>query len=223
MSQEDEPLRPLSGSQRASLEEATSRYSAALMAPETGRGAAQWLKARGIDGATAGGFRLGVVDDPMPGHYAHRGRVVIPYLAADGHPLTLRFRCIEDHDHRANEYPHGKYMSLYEDYARVFNIGAIHRADDTLEITEGEFDAVVLNKLNLHAIAIPGSRVWKPHVRRMLAGFSKVRLWVDPDSAGDELAVKIERSLRSAQRVRLRADVSDTYLQGGADALLKLI
>jgi DNA primase len=214
---EHEPLQPLSDSQREALQEATTAYQAAVT-PQ----AAAYLHARGIDRATAASFRLGVVADPFPGHERHRGKLVIPYLDQRGNPLTMRFRCIEEHDHRA--LFHGKYMSLTDDPVRVFNIGAIHRAGEELHVTEGEFDAMVLQRIGLHAVAIPGAKLYRGHHRRMMAGFSRVWVWGDPDDAGAELVAKITRSLRSAKGVRLRdGDVTDTYLAGGADALLDLI
>jgi 5S rRNA maturation endonuclease (ribonuclease M5) len=58
----------------------------------------------------------------------------------------------------------------------------------------------------------------------MLAGFSRVWVWGDPDDAGAEFVQKVTRSLRNAKGVRLRdGDVSDTYQAGGADALTALI
>jgi DNA primase len=210
-------LQPLSASQRESLEEAVTSYEAAVTPA-----AAAYLKARGLTKAEAVTFRLGVVADPFPGHERFRGRLVIPYLDRDGKPLTVRFRCMSDHDHR--EFGHGKYMSMTDDPSRVFNVRAIHQAGDEIHVTEGEFDAIILSKIGLPAVAIPGAKAWKGHHRRMLAGFSRVYVWGDPDDAGAEFVQKVTRSLRSAKGVRLRGgDVTDTYLAGGADALLALI
>ncbi|MGL5852634.1 MAG: toprim domain-containing protein [Phycicoccus sp.] len=148
--------------------------------------------------------------------------VVLPYLDRDRRPLTMRFRCIEDHDHRAHF--HGKYNSLTGDPARVFNIGAIFRADDEIHVTEGEFDAMVLNKLDLPAVAIPGAKAWRPHHRDMLGGFSRVYVWADPDDAGAEFAAKVASSMRTAIKVQLRdGDVTELFLAGGENAIRSLI
>ena len=214
---EPEPLRPLSASQREALEEATTAYQAAVT-PD----AARYLLARGINRNAAATFRLGVVADPLPGHERFHGFLSIPYLDAHGHPLTMRFRCIAEHDHRA--HGHGKYMSVTGEPARVYNIGAIHHADDELHVAEGEFDAQVLTLHGMPAVAIPGVHAWSNHHRRMLAGFSRVWVWGDPDDAGADFITRVSRSLRSAKGVRLRhGDVTDTYLAGGADALHALI
>lgn len=210
-------MRPLSDSQLEVLEEATATYQGAVTAQ-----VAKYLHGRGIDHATAAMFRLGVVRDPFPGHERHVGKLAIPYLDRNGAPLTIRFRCIQEHDHR--QHGHGKYMSLPDDPVRIYNIGAIHRAGEDLDVTEGELDAQVLTKIGLNAVAIPGAQLWRGHHRRAMAGFQRIRVWGDPDDAGAELIAKISRSLPRAKGVRLRdGDVTDTYLKGGAEALLNLI
>jgi hypothetical protein len=210
-------MRPLSGSQREALEEATTSYEGAVS-----REVARYLLARGIDRDTAATFRLGSVADPFPGHERFRGWLAIPYLDKDGKPLSMRFRCIQDHAHR--DFGHGKYMSMSEEPSRVFNIRGIHIADDTLHIAEGEFDTMILSKVFGAASGFPGAKSWRGHHRRMLAGFSRVHVWGDPDEAGAEFVQKVCRQVRSAKGVRLRdGDVTDTYTAGGADALLALI
>ncbi|MFI2672560.1 toprim domain-containing protein [Streptomyces albidoflavus] len=198
------------------MEEATASYQAALTAD-----AARFLLGRGIGQDEAVTYRLGVVADPHPGHERQRGRLAIPYLGHDGRVLTIRFRCLEEHDHRA--YRHGKYNTLKDDPPRLYGVDAIHKADDEIHLTEGELDAVTLRRIGFHAAAVPGAALWRPRHRRMLAGFSKVWVWGDPDEAGSELVTRISRSLRAAQGVRLHdGDVTETYLAGGAEALFDL-
>lgn len=214
---EHEPLQPLSDSQQEAAEEATATYQAAVT-----REAARYLHARGIDHATAAIHRLGVVSDPFPGHGRFVGWLSIPYLDKDGKALTIRFRCMAEHDHR--QHGHGKYMTLPDDPPRVYGIPAIHRATSEIHVTEGELDSIILNKIGLPAVAIPGAQGWRGHHRRMLAGFQRVWVWGDPDDAGAQFTQKVTRSLPRAKGVRLRdADVNDTYLKGGASALLDLI
>lgn len=213
---EHEPLQPLSNSQREMLEEAVESYELAAT------DASLYLEGRGLADETVGMFRLGVVRDPFPGHEKFRGMVAIPYLDRDGKPLSIRFRCIEDHDHR--ESYHGKYMSIAEEPSRVFNIGGIHQAGSEIHVTEGEFDAMILNQIGLPAVAIPGAHGFQGHHRRMLAGFNRTWVWGDPDEAGSEFTNKIVRMLRSAKGVRLKGgDVSDVYLFDGPERLYELI
>lgn len=206
-------LLPLSDSQLAALEEATSAYSDQLTAD-----AARYLLARGIGKLEADTYRLGVVADPYPGHSKYRGMLAIPYLDAEGRPLSIRFRCLEEHNHR--DFHHGKYNTVKDEPARVYGVDSIHRAGEELHVTEGELDRIILQKLGWHAVGFPGANNFKPRHRRVLAGFSRIWVWGDPDDAGAEFVNKICRSLRQAKGVRLRqGDVSDTYLAGGEQAL----
>lgn len=218
---EQEPLRPLSGSQRETLREAVESYEVALTAA-----AASHLVKRGVTKETARTFRLGSVLDPAPGHSRFTGFLALPYLDKDGEPVSLRFRCIAEHDHRS--FGHGKYMSMTDEPARVFNIRAIHEAargsSGEIHVTEGEFDAIVLNQLGLPAVAIPGASGFQGHHRRMLAGFNRAWIWGDPDDAGAEFTAKVCRMMRSAKGVRLEVgDVSETFSAGGAEAIFDLI
>ena len=166
-------------------------------------------------------FRLGSVFDPFPGHGKFDGFLAIPYLDANGKALTMRFRCIQEHDHRA--HGHGKYMSLPHDPARVFNIGAIHRAKEEIHLTEGEMDTMTLSAMGLPAVAIPGATGWRNHHRRMLAGFSRVWVWGDPDDAGAQFTAKVTQSLRQAKGVRItEGDINDVYRKRGAQAIFDL-
>jgi len=199
----------------AELEAAVSAYQAALTAQ-----AVEWLLERGLGLDEASMYRLGVAADPFPGHEKYTGMLALPYLDRDGNPLTMRFRCLQQHDHRT--HGHGKYMSLPHEPARTFNVSAVHDAGDDLHIAEGEFDGIVLTKAGFPAISIPGAQGWRPHHRRMVAGFSRVFVWGDPDEAGAEFAAKVTRSVRNATGVRMTrddGDVSDLYVRGGREAL----
>ncbi|MFI5861790.1 topoisomerase [Streptomyces sp. NPDC051546] len=200
------------------MEEATATYQAALTAD-----AARYLLGRGIGREQAATYRLGVVGDhPFPGHEKYRGMLAIPYLDRSNAPLAVRFRCLQEHDHRA--FGHGKYNTIKDDPPRMYGVGSVHKADSVIEVTEGELDRIILEKLGLHAVAIPGASIWQGRHRRMLAGFNRVRVWGDPDDAGAEFTARICRALRSAKGMRLSAgDVTDTYVQQGAEALLSLI
>lgn len=215
--QEQESLRPLSASQMEMLEEAVARYQAAVTRP-----VAAYLKARGIDRDTATTSRLGVVSDPAPGHERFKGFLAIPYLNKDGAPLSVRFRCMEEHTHR--DFGHGKYMSLPDEPARLYGIASIFRAGEEIHLAEGELDGIILNKVGLPAVALPGAHSWSPRHRVMLSGFNRIWVWGDPDDAGADLIRKVTRSMPRAKVVQLRdGDVTDTYKAGGAEALLDLI
>lgn len=210
-------MQPVSDSQLASLEMAVSSYEEALTVE-----AARYLEGRGIGQAAADTHRLGVVDRPAPGHERYRGMLCIPYLTPAGEPLTVRFRCIQDHDH--DEHRHGKYNSLNGDDTRMYNVGAIFTATDTIHVTEGELDAITLNMVGYPAVAIPGANNFKWRHQKMLAGFSRIWVWGDPDEAGAEFVNRLAKSLRQSRGVPLRdGDVNETYLKGGRSALFDLI
>lgn len=215
---EQEPILPLSASQRETLTEAMEVFVQAAT-PE----AARWLAARGISLETADGARLGVVpSDPPPGFEQYRGMLAIPYLSLEGYPLSIRFRCLGNHHCR--DYGHGKYMTMPGDRARLYNVRALEQATDTIGIAEGEMDALVLNQIGIPAVAVAGAEAWQPHYRVLMAGFSRVWMWADPDEAGSKLANRITQSLRQAKVVKLDGgDVNDCLLTHGADYLRELV
>ena len=214
---EHAPLQPLTASQMETLEEATSKYEAALTVE-----AVRYLLGRGLTQETVLTNRLGVVADPIPGHEPFRGMLAIPYMLK-GKVLRIRFRCIEDHEHR--DYGHGKYMQPSGETLIVYGIDSIHEAEHILHVTEGEFDAMILKQEGLPAIAFPGASTFQGHHGRMLAGFNRLWIWGDPDAAGAEFVQKITNRLpRSARGVKLRhGDVTETYMAGGSEALHDLI
>jgi hypothetical protein len=220
---EPDPLLPLSSSQQQLLAEAVKRYEDAT---ETEPDVWAWLAARGLDhdSLAVRTHRLGVVADPMPGHEKYRGWLCIPYLSAadDRHPVQVRFRCLQDHNCR--EKGHGKYASLSGDRGRMYNVQALQFADDVIHLCEGELDAITLVSCGLPAVAVPGAQAWRPHYRRVLAGFSKVHVWADPDEAGSELLSRVMKALPQAQPVRLTdGDVNETFRRYGSEHLKDLV
>lgn len=210
-----EILQPVPASRVATLTAAAERYARAAFLAE------QYLASRGIDPETSAGFGLGVVTDPIPEHDYLEGWLSIPYRNHAGEVMKIRFRCIEDHDGEScRDLGHGKYLDIAGERQMMFNSGAILDADDEIHICEGEGDCIVLSQLGLPAVALPGAKSWRPHHKRMLAGFTRVLIWADPDEAGRELADKIQSDIPEAQVVPLPlGDVNETFLAGGVDAI----
>ena len=200
--------------QVATLDEALTKYEATL--GEDVR-AVTFLVDRGIGPLAVATHRLGVVsEDCLPEHRRFIGFLAIPYLGTDGRPVQIRFRCLRQHEHIG----HGKYMTLDGDPARVYNVSAIVNAESDIHVTEGEIDAIILSMLGYPAVAIPGASGFQSHHRRMLAGFSRVFVWGDPDEAGAQFASKITRMMGQAASVRLDVgDINETFLQRGEDAI----
>lgn len=218
MTEQENGLRPLSATEREILEEVTSSWLG-----HVSEDVEAYLDARGIDATARLTSRLGVVGGDVPPEFRkYTGMLAIPYLDRHGDPLTIRFRCLGEHDHRAQG--HGKYLTMKDDPARMYGIRSIFDAGDVIHITEGELDSIVLNRIGLHSVAIPGANAFKRHHRRMLAGFSRIHVWGDPDEAGAEFNKAITRAMRQARPVPIRGgDVTDTFIAGGADALLALL
>lgn len=211
---EHDPLQPISAGQQEVLERAIGSYEAALTAD-----AARWLLGRGLTEETVRTHRLGVVADPIPAHMAYAGWIAIPYLV-QGRPVRVRFRRPDWCDQHSNKYgqPTGEGLLTY-------GVDSIHAARDTLHVTEGEFDRLILLQAGFHAIGFPGASTFRGYHGRMLAGFNRVWVWGDPDQAGAEFSQKVVNRLpRSARAVQLRVgDVTDTFLAGGVKALHDLV
>ena len=211
-------LLPLTGSQKVAMRMAVQRYQEALTVEH-----ARYILERGIAEETASSFRLGAVDDPDPAHYNYTGMLAIPYLGPDDEPVAIRFRCIKNHEHR--DHFHGKYNSVSGSANRLFNVREIvaqaNAGSPSIHLTEGEFDAMILNQCGMPAVAAPGANTWLPRHSVMLAGFNQVYIWGDPDKAGAEFVQKVERELKGAGvPIKLRGgDVNETFLAGGEDAL----
>lgn len=215
-------LTPLSPQQRSAAEDATRAYEEAMPIDVI-----DWLDNRGIGFSEISKYRLGYVDEPHPGHEGKRNKLAIPYLDRDSKALVIRFRCLDevgDPNHSCKAAKHGKYVTVSGEHARTYNISAVHQADDEIHIAEGELDTIILNKVGLPAIGLPGATNWGSRHRRMLAGFSKIYVWGDPDEAGGQMVNAITQGMRQARGVRMRSgDVTDSFQQGGAEALRELI
>lgn len=216
---EESKVVPLTHDQLEYLESAVSRYSHAL---NTDAHATHYLGRRGFNQRIAEDFRLGVVCDALPGHERFEGMLAIPYLGRGDVPLSIRFRCIEDHS--CKELKHGKYNGMSGEVGRMFNVRAIFKAKDSINLCEGEIDTMILNMLGMPAIGMPGATTFRPRHRKMLAGFSRIHIWADPDEAGHAFANKVGQALPQARTVRLiDGDVNETYLRHGAKGIKELI
>lgn len=200
-------MEPLSSSSRIALEEATARYQDDLHV------AMEYLMDRGIDLDTAERFRLGVVADPITGHEAFTHRLAIPSLDVNDRPYGIRFRAMN------GEEP--KYMGISGAPTRLFNLRAVVRAGDTIHVTEGELDALILEQVGYHAVGVPGANAWKRHHPRLFAGFSKVFIWGDGDKAGQQFGRTVLDSLDTGIIVAMNPgqDVNDLFLAEGEGGL----
>lgn len=204
-------MRPLSKSTKQSLELAVSQYEKAV----NNQVAYEYLRDRGISPESIESYRLGYVSEPISGHEQYRGCISIPSCGPAG-VYGLRFRNLHDGP---------KYLGLSGAPTRLFNIRDIHTATDTICITEGEFDSVILSQCGLKSIGVTGANNWKRHHPRMMAGFQKIYIFGDGDRAGRDFSKTVMDSLGSATRINLpeNEDVNSFYLKQGEKALLDLM
>jgi DNA primase len=209
----EEKMQRLSKFLKKGLETATASYETSVK----NQIAYEYLLGRGISPESIKGFRLGYVDDPISGHEQYRGCLVIPSLGPLGDVRSIRFRNL------TGDGP--KYMGLPGVPTALFNTRAITDAYDTICITEGELDSVILTQCDLYSSGVCGADSWKKHHPRMFAGFSQVFLFGDGDPAGQKFAKSITDTLTTSRRISLPTglDVNDLFLREGRDGILALM
>jgi Toprim domain-containing protein len=166
----------LSQEQRTLLESQTLRYQEHLYV------AAEYLEGRGITEDTAVSARLGVVDGEIHGDpEAAFQRLSIPYITRSG-VVDLRFRCIRDHE--CGEVGCAKYLGRPGATLRLYGVDDLVSAGDTIAVTEGELDRLILRQLGYPAVGLPGAESWKRHWSRLFEDFQRVVVFGDGDAAG---------------------------------------
>lgn len=201
--------------QRTSLERSTAAYQKYLDL------AAPYLAGRGLLEETAHSFRLGVVVEPLPGDERFTARLSIPYLTRSG-VVAIRYRCLERHD--CNEIDCAKYLGYPGASTHLFNVGDLFADTDTICITEGEMDAVILHQCGLPTVGVPGSNNWKKHYPRIFEDYSRVLVFADGDAAGEKFAKALAKEVERVTVLTMPPgmDVNDVYLNQdyGIDWLL---
>lgn len=187
----------VSSSARAALDEAAASYHKNLDL------AAPYLLSRGVTHEAALKFQLGVVSEPMPGHERFTGMLCLPYRTPAG-VVKLKMRCIQSHDCKAEG--HGKYDGPSSP-ARLYNVMALHKRNDTIAICEGEMDTLTVDAIvGVPAVGTPGT-TWLEHFPRCFSDFEHVYVIADNDqhSNGDnpglKHAKKVAASITGAQIV----------------------
>lgn len=206
-----------SDSQKNWLGELAERYHASLT-----KEVRSYLESRGLDEETVNGSRLGLVADPDPAHVQYEERLAIPFITPTG-VVYMRFRCLREHD--CKDLAHGKYEGAKGLETHIYNVPALHAADTTIAITEGELDALVATSAGLPAVGVPGAHNWKPFYSRLFDDFERVLILGDGDSAGREFTGKLMGTVPNAIPCPMPKDedVSSFVVKNGADAFLEFI
>jgi 5S rRNA maturation endonuclease (ribonuclease M5) len=191
--------------QKELLGRATHKYAESISL------AADYLASRGITKEVALQARLGVVEEPEPGHEAYQGRLSIPYITKTG-VVDLRFRSL-------NPAVEPKYMGMTGAETKMFNVLDIERAGDWIGVCEGELDTITLSSLvGIPCIGVPGANSWKKHYTRLLADFERVFVFADGDQPGKEFASSLARELPvTTISMEDGEDVNSSYVKHGAD------
>ena len=173
--------------------------------------AADYLQSRGITKEAALQARLGVVEEPEPGHEAYQGRLSIPYITKTG-VVDLRFRSL-------NPAVEPKYMGMTGAETKMYNVLDIEKAGDWIGVCEGELDTITLSALvGIPCIGVPGANSWKKHYTRLLADFERVFVFADGDQPGKEFASSLARELPvTTISMEDGEDVNSAYVKYGAD------
>lgn len=213
-------LRPSPAARKTLLERAAKAYAEQMEDSQIGL---EYLAARGLlDSRNVHHF--GVVGEPVQGHERYEGRLAIPFIGPAGNVYDIRYRCIQDHDHRESKC--AKYLNDPGVETRVYNTRALLAPTDYIFITEGEIDAATLAACGWPAVGLPGASSWKGgHRPRLFHGFQDIIVIGDGDDAGRQFVDTVVKSLASARGVMIceGEDVNSTYVKGGKDALRELL
>lgn len=209
---------------RTFLASARKKYQEAL--PDNPDVVEYLTKTRGLSMDSVNYFRLGVVDDPLPGNEAYKGMLSIPYTAPNGDTLSIRFRNLADIG--------PKYLTMPGDKPRPFNTPAVERHSVNICLTEGEIDTMILHQLGLPSMGIPGAKVWKKEWGLILRPYRTVFVFTDGDVAGRDFGKMIAEELPNVRIIDMGTyidqdgiekshDVNTKYLVEGADVLLRKV
>jgi 5S rRNA maturation endonuclease (ribonuclease M5) len=175
-------------------------------------------------------FRIGFVDNPLPGHEWYKGWLALPYIrkgpSKGWSVVGMKFRCLEQHEGPCSEaHPkRPKYIAHGGNGTHLFNTIDLQNSDDEIVICEGEIDAITAHLCGLPSIGVPGVENWKDFYFRLLRGYKKIWMFADGDSYGEGLAKKIADRMGdkvSVIKMPDKEDVNSMVKKYGAQALLK--
>jgi archaellum biogenesis ATPase FlaH len=117
-----------------------------------------------------------------------QGLVTIPYHVS-GQVVQIRGKDMQ-----------GKYVTPPGAKTRLFNTDAL-LGNEEVVLTEGEFDALVLEQMGYNAVASPGSNVWQDSWNGYFDEARVVYVVFDPDEPGKKGAAKIRDNLGNKAKI----------------------
>jgi len=156
----------------------------------------EWLRARGLKNEYIEKYLFGFVTE---GYFA--GSISIPILDGLGGYRTSRFRRLEGapkYDHPKGERPH------------LFNISSVRHPK--VYLTEGEFDATILEQTGRAAVGVPGVNSFREEWRWLFVA-NDVRIIFDSEEPGTEaykaVRTALGRIVRQLEPLASRIEVVD--------------
>lgn len=176
---------------------------------------------RGLEIDTIEKFKLGYAGGGLASHMKEKGygyaelmksglldkngkdfffnHITIPYIS-DGRVVQIRGRSLSDEGSR--------YMTPHGNKAMLFNVDAARDADMVV-VTEGEFDAIVLDQLGYNSIGVAGANLWKDEWSGYVRKAKQVFICFDNDKAGHAGSEKVALSVGSKARVVEMPEIED--------------
>jgi DNA primase len=128
--------------------------------------------------------------------------------------------------HNCKEASCPKYLSLRGDKPTLYNTEALFSSSQTVAITEGEMDALVITEYaGIPAVGIQGVSAWNDVFAKTLNDFDKVLIVGDGDDAGKQMVERLVDAIPNAVGIDMPGglDASDVYLKMGADELAYIL
>ena len=175
--------------------------------------ALEYLATRSLSEGARGAQLGKVPHDAGPAWHQYRGRLSIPFFNASGDCVLIRFRDL------TGGSP-AKYLQMADSNNVPYNMAALVSGQRTINVCEGEFDALTLSQMGFAAIGITGANGWKPHYRRLLDPFERVVVWGDNDDAGRSFNSTVKASVRQAQPAYLEQDINESYVEDAGMSIL---